>query len=114
MKIIKNITAEGIAYVDDLGNDCFVDFKECNRNWIQYRIRTEKLHANEFENLKQIDKCVGQRDICADPKFIEFFTSPKFTRFNFEKSAEYQNPEENFTKTQERILTAGWTTLDLS
>ncbi len=114
MKIIKKISNNGITYIDDSGIESFVDFKECNENWIQYRAKTEKLHSNEIENLKQNDKNVGQRDICADPKFIEFFTRPKFTRFNFKESVEAPNPEEIFIKTQQSITAAGWTTLDLS
>lgn len=108
MKIIKSITPDGIRYIDEFGLDRFVDFIECNENWIQYRKRSESLSNEKVESIKRNDKCIGQRDICARPRFIEFFTRP-FTRFEFEDSA-----EKAFMQLKNDITSAGWTTLDLS
>lgn len=114
MKIIKSITTEGIVYINETGEDCFVNFKKCNESWINYRIKTENLNIEEINNLKKHDKCVGQRNICSDIKFIEFFTYPKFTRFTFQESKEYKNAEIFFSSLKNNITLAGWTTIDLS
>jgi hypothetical protein len=108
MKTIKTISYNGLSYIDEDGIDKFVDFKECNENWIQYRKRSEKLTDEKVESIRRNDKYVGKRDICAQPCFIEFFTRP-FTRFEFEDSA-----EEAFIQLKNEIISAGWTTLDLS
>lgn len=113
MNIIKSVTAEGIRYFDSNGVEGFIDFKECNENWIQYRKRKESLSDDIVNDIRKVDKCIGQRDSCASPPFIELFTRP-FTRFEFVKSNEYPEPIEAFKKLKEDIMNAGWTTLDLS
>lgn len=113
MKIIKSVTSKGISYCDETGEEKFIDFEECNKNWIQYRKRTEKLDDEKLTNIKSIDKCVGQRDICANPMFIEFFTRP-FTRFEFKDFTDNINPKEAFSNLQNDIASVGWRTLDLS
>jgi len=60
------------------------------------------------------NRYVGQRDICAKPCYIEFFTYPKFTKFEFEKTNKCLNPEELFTKLKDDIIVVGWNTIDLS
>ncbi|MEW9702912.1 hypothetical protein [Paenibacillus sp. SI8] len=112
MKIIKSITPDGLNYIDETGMDKFVDFKECNENWIQYRKRRENLNDEKVEYIRGHDKCIGQRDSCAQPHFIEFFTRP-FTRFEFEESTECSS-EEAFAQLRNNIISAGWTTIDLS
>jgi hypothetical protein len=114
MKKIKNITPNGITYINELGEDNFIDFKKCNENWIQYRKRTENLNDETVEQIKKSDRYVGQRNICSDHKFIEFFTYPKFTRFEFQETAERQDSEKLFSNLKNSITLAGWTTLDLS
>jgi len=113
VKIIKRVTNEGISYIDDSGSQGYVDFKQCNENWIQYRKRSENLSEERVIALRKRSKCVGQRDICARPRFIEFFTKP-FTRFEFIECDEYPDAEKAFCKLQNDIISAGWTTLDLS
>jgi hypothetical protein len=73
MKIIRSVTSDGISYLDDNGIEAFVDFKQCSENWIQYRKRSEKLNDEKANELKKSSKCVGQRDICAKPCYIELF-----------------------------------------
>lgn len=113
MKIIKSITIKGINYSDEPGEEIFIDFEECNKNWIEYRKRTENLDDEKLDNIQIIDKGIGQRDICANPIFIEFFTKP-FTRFEFKESADYPEPKEAFIRLQNGIIAVGWKTLDLS
>jgi len=114
MKKIKKVTAEGIIYINELGEDSFVDFKKCNENWIQYRKRTENLNDEAIEQIKKNDRYVGQRNICSNSKFIEFFTYPKFTRFEFQETAENQDSEKLFSDLKNNITLVGWNTLDLS
>ena len=114
MKIIKNITTEGLLYIDETGQEGFVDFKHCNDNWIQYRKRTEQLNDISVDDLKKHDICVGQRDTCAQPCFIDFFTHPKFTRFEFKEISSSEELGYSFNRLQQAIIAAGWNTLDLS
>ncbi|MEL7597266.1 MAG: hypothetical protein AAGU01_03585 [Clostridiaceae bacterium] len=113
MKVIKSITEQGIHYADEDGKVCFVSFAECNENWIQYRKRVEQLNDDQVIKLKESSRCVGQRDICANPMFIEFFTRP-FTRFEFNQTSDDQDPKIAFTELKNQILSYGWTTLDMS
>jgi hypothetical protein len=108
MKIIKSIDSRGLSYTDELGILKYVDFKECNENWLKFRKRTESLTDEKLESLKVSDKCIGQRDICAKPRYIEFFTKP-FTKFEFE-DFDY----DEYNKLKENILNIGWTMIDLS
>jgi len=52
VKIIKRVTNEGISYIDDSGSQGYVDFKQCNENWIQYRKRSENLSEERVIELR--------------------------------------------------------------
>ena len=39
--MIKKVTSKGIYYVNQFGEDSFLDFKECNKNWLKYKARQE-------------------------------------------------------------------------
>ena len=108
MKKVKTISSIGMYYMDEYGADKFIDFEACNRNWLDYRKRKENLIDEMVDYLRQTDNCIGQRDICSSPRFIEFFTRP-FTRLEFDESEEGW-----FTKLKNEIETAGWSTFDLS
>lgn len=107
--VIEKTTPEGINYLNNSGQKVFLDFNECNENWLAYRKRTESLSDEKVEELREKDRTVGQRDITVNPSFIEFFTRP-FTRF------EFTNPEQidDFRHLQKSIQTNGWATFDLS
>ncbi|MEH7299996.1 hypothetical protein [Neobacillus drentensis] len=106
MKPIQGITVEGVRYVGESGESRFIDFRECNQNWIQYRSRTENFKNDEIQEDIRKDKTIGQRDIGANPPYFEFFTRP-FTRIEFES----KNAFEQFRDT---IGTTGWSTIDLT
>lgn len=107
--MVNKITPDGLYYSNSSGENIFLDFNECNENWLAYRKRAESLNDEQVANLREKDKTVGQRDIDVDQNFIEFFTRP-FTRFEFitpTQIAEYENLRDS-------IFRYGWTTVDLS
>lgn len=101
-KEIKKITSDGICYTNLEGKESFVDFKECNKNWINYQ---KKFGENSVTILY---KYVGQRNICDNPMFIEFFTKP-FVRIEFLK-----DNKQEFNILKNKLTLLGWETLDLS
>jgi len=73
VKIIKRVTNEGISYIDDSGSQGYVDFKQCNENWIQYRKRSENLSEERVIELRKRSKCVGQRILCKASVYWVFY-----------------------------------------
>lgn len=67
----------------------------------------------EIQDLKQQSRCVAWRDVTAKPMYIEFFSEPRL-KFEFSRSISYLNPYSKFSKLQQDIINAGWTTYDLS
>jgi small subunit ribosomal protein S1 len=93
--VIKNVTQDGLEYIDKNGNTKFIDFKICSQN-----------SAELLNN----PKYVAQRNILGNPwgtpPYMEFFTKP-LTKFIF-------NSEENFYELRGQIEQTGWLTFDLS
>ena len=106
---IKEITEKGIYYADNSGQNNFLSFTECHENWLAYRKKTENLSDEKINELRKTDKMIGQRDVCHDPAFIEFFTRP-FTRFVFDLPKQ-TNEYEHLRNT---IYMFGWNTIDWS
>ncbi|MBP1965649.1 hypothetical protein J2Z65_004894 [Paenibacillus aceris] len=63
---IGEVTSEGFTF-NNLDKESFVDFKECNENWIMYNKRKNNWTDDEILDFRTKSKCVGQRDICAKP-----------------------------------------------
>ncbi|MBZ0289270.1 MAG: hypothetical protein K8I30_16745 [Anaerolineae bacterium] len=115
---IKDITSEGITYLDDDGNEQFIDFAACFANYMQ------KVTSPEYcERMKQLNnwsqedweaylqrmrnwKRVGQRDFGAKPPYVEFLTDPVI-RFEFETMDE-------FYQVSGRVRKVRWNTMDLA
>ncbi|NQX66668.1 hypothetical protein HQN90_11070 [Paenibacillus alba] len=108
MKIVE-VTSIGITFVDSYVMTKFIDFKECNENWVMYNKRKKNWSEDEVEQYRTKSKCVGQRDICGKPCYFEFFTRP-FTKIEFTNFL----AQNHFRDLQRKILEVGWTTFDLS
>jgi hypothetical protein len=106
MKQIQGISVEGVRYIGESGEFRFIDFRECNHNWIQYRSRTENLKDNEIQVVIRKDKTIGQRNSDANPPYFEFFTRP-FTRIEFDS-------KNTFKQFRETVAATGWSTMDLT
>ncbi|UKS28530.1 hypothetical protein LOZ80_06245 [Paenibacillus sp. HWE-109] len=105
---IREVTLEGFTYVN-LDKETFVDFKECNENWVMYNKRKNSWTDDEVQAFRTKSKCVGERDICAKPCCFTFFTKP-FTKIEFTNF----NAKKEFRDFQMKILEVGWTTFDMS
>lgn len=104
MEIIR-VMEKGIFYRNGKDQEHFIDFQECNKNWLAYRKRTENLSDQEVQDLKRKDKTIGRRE--TEPTyFMEFFAKP-FTKFQFSEM-------ENYRKTRDLIWQYGWNTIDLN
>ena len=124
-KQIQNITAEGLLYLSDNGDELYIDFSACYKNYLekvtspQYIERMKELnpgHQWDSEGIRQyVEKRIAWREVAnrqilgppwADGPYIEFHTEPP-TRFNFSTEDEYR-------KVRYEIERHGWRTFDLS
>lgn len=120
-KNIVRIEQVGIEYTDSYGENHFINFNECKDNWVIYVNNSGQFSGGT--NFKEEESlCVGWRDICGNPAFIEFFSNPrvKFI-FPYEKTiiekltkTYCRKNYKEFTKMQLQIIECGWTTYDLS
>ena len=85
---IKCVTPQRVEYLDEAGQECFVDLEECNRNYVQLHNEDE----GDFVLLTAEDgadawysRCVGERGLLDDPPWVEF-TNKRRTRFEFQSS----------------------------
>ena len=107
-KAIKSVTKEGIEYVDELGNLQFIDFEVCYQNFLEHKNEQQIPYmTEELKRTNTVWKCVGQRNICGNPPYIELFTDP-LTRFEFD------SPDQGFYELDYRIRKTGWKTFDLT
>jgi hypothetical protein len=106
-KQIKNVTREGIDYIDDEGTFQHLDFQSCYDNWYMLQSsRTDPYYDERSRQIAKEWKCVGHRDRYASPPYIEFFTNP-LIRF------EFNSPEEGFHELRRKVEKAGWRISDL-
>ncbi|MBI5931601.1 MAG: hypothetical protein HY862_19995 [Chloroflexi bacterium] len=120
---IREVTSKGITYVDDDGQEQFIDFEACYQNYLK---RFEDPHFRE--RLRQLNKLnviglritikrlkawreVGARNVLGPPwdngPYIEFHTEPPI-RFQFETR------EDMYDLLLDTVRKAGWQTFDLS
>jgi hypothetical protein len=120
-KNIINIGNLGLEFVNSSGENHFIDFNECKVNWIEY-VNTSGQFSGGTSFKVEESVCVGWRDICSKPSYIEFFTKPRLRfifpykrtlvekLFNTYSKKEYRE----FSKLQQQIIENGWSTFDLS
>ena len=124
-KQIRDIKAEGLTYVDDEGNEKFIDFAVCLDNYFrkvtsaQYIERMKELNPQSQWDEEGIKNYIASRrrwreiaNRCvlgkpwSDGPFVEFHTEPSI-RFDFDTEEEYGHARSHI----ERF---GWKTFDLS
>jgi hypothetical protein len=116
-KRISRIDQQGLCYIDEQGNECFIDFETCRRNWVIY-VNTSGEFVGKNISLRDTN-CVGWRSIVGKPPNIEFFSEPR-TRFEFSLKlwerilGLNKRFYKDFHQLQKQIIDAGWTTMDLS
>ena len=105
---IKSIT-DRVYYLDEAGQGCFVDLKECARNWVQ-------LHNKDDAELVRLtsqgffdhfySSFVGRRGLLDDPPWVEF-TNKRRTRFEF-------GSDKKARTLLRRLRAYGWRTCDVN
>jgi len=119
---IVQISSEGVYYKESLQEAIKrISFRECRKNWVAYVNESDEFHTTDL--IEDQTKCVGWRDSCHMPPYIEFFSEPR-VRFVFNDSNHILNKiwnnrvsrkeTKHFLTLQTRINEVGWTTYDLS
>jgi hypothetical protein len=103
---IKCVTPQRVEYLDEAGQECFVDLDKCARNWVQLQNEDE----GEFDLLTSEDsaaacssRCVGERGLLDDPPWVEF-TNKRRTRFEFGSYYEAYTLLAPLTKARRRTI----------
>lgn len=87
---IKCVTPQRVEYLDEAGQECFVDLDECFRNYVQSRNENRgdfDLLTSEDSAATSSSRYVGDRALSFDPPWIEFRNNRR-TRLEFESSNE--------------------------
>ena len=85
---ITCVTPQRVEYVDEAGQECFVDLDECSRNSVQSHIKDEgDSVVLTSEDRDAVARYVATRDLLHDPAWIEF-KNKRRTRFEFASSNE--------------------------
>lgn len=83
LKEITKITTDGIHYVDEAGNQQFIDFETCyQNNLMEIQKREGSNYTDEEKEFWQEMKYVGVRFALTDPPAVWFYTVP-LTKFEF-------------------------------
>ncbi len=125
-KLIQNITESRLTYLDENGEENFIDFALCYKNYLKRYLSPENLaeiknNKTDEELEKYIERRKAWREIAvrnilgarvesqawrSSVPYIEFYTDPP-TLFEFTE-------QEDFQKIRWAIEKAGWKTFDLS
>lgn len=105
MKEITNITPDGINYVDEEGNQQFIDFESCHQNnLLDIEKRLGAKYTEEEKEFWQRAKYVGVRYALSDPPTVVFYTIPP-TEFEFPT-------RDRLSEVLVGVKKAGWRTRD--
>ena len=78
MKEIVEVTLNGINYLDEEGNQKFIDFESCHQNnLMDIKKRLDSQYIDEKKEFWEKAKYVGVRFALSDPPAIEFYTVPR-------------------------------------
>jgi hypothetical protein len=109
---IVTVTPRRIHYIDVAGQEQVIDLETCARSWGRWH----DAHSREFLPLPGATeqsirawnaRCVGQRDLSAEPPWVAFLNE-RNTRFEFETY------EAVYLELLGPLEKAGWHTFDLS
>ena len=115
---IREITSEGLTYVDDEGKLQFIDFKACHQNHLAWVMKPENLqeikeinHMSDKDLEEHIEfeknwKEIGARYYAAKLPCIAFYTDPPI-RFEFADMNEFYRVEGLIRKSR-------WHTVDMA
>lgn len=103
---VTSVTPKRVEYLDELGQEWFVDLEQCARNWVQYCSD----HEQDFERVPGVSaesaarwraRCVGQRSLT----WVEFMNA-RCTRLEFESN------QAAYAHLLTPLRKAGWHTFD--
>jgi hypothetical protein len=85
---IKRVTRQRLEYINEAGQECFVDLEECARNWALSLTEEDEddfdlLTSEDSAAARRKPRYVGGRGLLEDPPWIEF-ANKRRTRFEFE------------------------------
>lgn len=119
---IKQVTVDGLTYVNDAGEEAFIDFALCFQNWLEPQLTPEALkkfkelnymtdeQVENFVARMRNETVVGGRDIGGYPEGklprITFYATPSIA-FEFPTTDE-------FHRVRYWIKKAGWRTYDMT
>jgi hypothetical protein len=117
---------DGLKYIDEHGNEKFIDFRECRNSWVKHMNESENYvdcNGEPVRNVSENDTtCVAHRNWLAEKPYYEFFTSPRI-RFEITlKKKIFDALNKNwkgryykiFCNIRFSIDNSGWSTFDLS
>jgi hypothetical protein len=95
---VRSVTPERVEYVDEGGQECFVDLKECARNRVQYveSWREDGARTGDY-------RVVGKSGFLDDSPWIEFMNKRR-TRFEFGSLEEAQALKSLLAKARWRVF----------
>ena len=107
---LTRVTPLQVEYVDEAGEEHFIDLQECAQNWIRHfdenRARVVAVPGVSSESIAQWNaRCIGSRGALSDPPWVVLMSEPS-TRFEFK----------NYFEVHELLLVplmeVGWHTFD--
>jgi hypothetical protein len=107
---VTSVTQQRVEYLDEAGQEQFVDLEQCARNWA----RSSKDPEQEFSLVPGASaesaatwnsRCVGQRGALGDTPWVEFMNE-RHTRF------EFGTYEAIYADLLGPLAKAGWQTFD--
>lgn len=82
---VTSVSQRRVEYLDEAGQERFIDLEQCARNWVRYYHEHEQdfVWVDSAESAATWNsRCVGQRGALDDPPWVEFMNERR-TRFEF-------------------------------